>query len=182
MNKKNRLPSLVFFGTPLFASHCLESLLDANFKILSVVTAPDRKAGRGKKLTSSSVKQLAESFELPIFQPINLKESKFINKIFVTTDGEKIAKISKSYGAEVIKRPKKLSGDKLGIELVVVHAVGEIEKRINFIFTGMLLSFLIAWILTGDILVGASIGSIEAIAKIFLYYFHERIWTNINFN
>ena len=67
------------------------------------------------------------------------KESKFINKIFVTTDGEKIAKISKSYGAEVIKRPKKLSGDKLGIELVVVHAVGEIEKRINFIFDNIVL-------------------------------------------
>jgi methionyl-tRNA formyltransferase len=81
MNKKNRLPSLVFFGTPLFASHCLKSLLDDNFKILSVVTAPDRKAGRGKKLTSSSVKQLAESFELPIFQPINLKESKFITQL-----------------------------------------------------------------------------------------------------
>ena len=81
MNKKNRLPSLVFFGTPLFASHCLKCLLDANFKILSVVTAPDRKAGRGKKLTSSSVKQLAESFELPIFQPINLKESKFITQL-----------------------------------------------------------------------------------------------------
>ena len=81
MNKKNRLPSLVFFGTPLFASHCLKSLLDANFKILSVVTAPDRKAGRGKKLTSSSVKQLAESFELPIFQPNNLKESRFITQL-----------------------------------------------------------------------------------------------------
>ena len=81
MNKKNSLPSLVFFGTPLFASHCLKSLLDDNFKILSVVTAPDRKAGRGKKLTSSSVKQLAESFELPIFQPINLKESKFITQL-----------------------------------------------------------------------------------------------------
>lgn len=81
MNKKNRLPSLVFFGTPLFASHCLKSLLDANFKILSVVTAPDRKSGRGKKLTSSSVKQLAESFELPIFQPNNLKESRFITQL-----------------------------------------------------------------------------------------------------
>ena len=81
MNKKNRLPSLVFFGTPLFASHCLKSLLDANFKILSVITAPDRKAGRGKKLTTSSVKQLAESFELPIFQPNNLKESRFISQL-----------------------------------------------------------------------------------------------------
>jgi len=34
--------------------------------------------------------------------------------------------------------------------------------------------------LTGDLLIGVSIGCIEAIAKIFLYYYHERIWNNIN--
>ena len=52
-------------------------------------------------------------------------------------------------------------------------------KTITWRITASLTTFLIAWILTGDILVGVSIGSIEAIAKIFLYYFHERIWTNI---
>ena len=55
-----------------------------------------------------------------------------------------------------------------------------ITKTITWRITASLTTFLIAWILTGDILVGASIGSIEAIAKIFLYYFHERIWTNIS--
>ena len=53
-------------------------------------------------------------------------------------------------------------------------------KTITWRITASLTTFLIAWILTGDILVGASIGSIEALAKIFLYYFHERIWTNIS--
>ena len=53
-------------------------------------------------------------------------------------------------------------------------------KTMTWRITASLTTFLIAWILTGDILVGASIGSIEAIAKIFLYYFHERIWTNIS--
>ena len=53
-------------------------------------------------------------------------------------------------------------------------------KTITWRITASLTTFLIAWILTGDILVGASIGSIEAIAKIFLYYFYERIWTNIS--
>ncbi len=81
MSKESRLPSIVFFGTPVFASFCLETLLDANFKVLSVVTAPDRKAGRGKKLTSSAVKQLAESKRLPIFQPTNLKAPKFITQL-----------------------------------------------------------------------------------------------------
>ena len=53
-------------------------------------------------------------------------------------------------------------------------------KTITWRITASLTTFLIAWMLTGDVLVGASIGSIEAIAKIFLYYFHERIWTNIS--
>ena len=79
MNNESRLPALVFFGTPIFASYCLEVLLEANFKVLSVVTAPDRKAGRGKKLTSSAVKQLAEIHELPILQPSNLKAPEFVS-------------------------------------------------------------------------------------------------------
>ena len=53
-------------------------------------------------------------------------------------------------------------------------------KTITWRITASLTTFLIAWILTGDILVGASIGSIEAVSKIFLYYFHERIWNSIN--
>jgi len=55
-------------------------------------------------------------------------------------------------------------------------------KTITWRITASLTTFLIAWILTGDILVGASIGSIEAVSKIFLYYFHERIWTNISWD
>ena len=54
-----------------------------------------------------------------------------------------------------------------------------ITKTTTWRIIASLTTFLIAWILTGDLLIGASIGSIEAIAKIFLYYFHERIWTNI---
>ena len=54
------------------------------------------------------------------------------------------------------------------------------SKTITWRITASLTTFLIAWTLTGDVLIGASIGSIEAIAKIFLYYFHERIWNNLN--
>ena len=55
-----------------------------------------------------------------------------------------------------------------------------IAKTMTWRVTASLTTFLIAWILTGDLLIGATIGSIEAIAKIFLYYFHERIWNSIN--
>ena len=55
-----------------------------------------------------------------------------------------------------------------------------IAKTMTWRVTASLTTFLIAWMLTGDLLIGASIGGIEAIAKIFLYYFHERIWNNID--
>ena len=54
------------------------------------------------------------------------------------------------------------------------------SKTITWRVTASLTTFSIAWILTGDLLIGLSIGSIEAIAKIFLYYYHERIWNNID--
>ena len=55
-----------------------------------------------------------------------------------------------------------------------------IVKTLTWRVTASLTTFIIAWILTGDFLIGVSIGSIEAITKIFLYYFHERIWNNIS--
>ena len=55
-----------------------------------------------------------------------------------------------------------------------------IVKTLTWRVIASLTTFMIAWILTGDLLIGVSIGSIEAIAKIFLYYFHERIWNNID--
>ena len=55
-----------------------------------------------------------------------------------------------------------------------------IVKTLTWRVTASLTTFIIAWILTGDFLIGVSIGGIEAITKIFLYYFHERIWNNIN--
>ena len=55
-----------------------------------------------------------------------------------------------------------------------------IVKTLTWRVTASLTTFVIAWVLTGDLLIGATIGSVEAIAKIFLYYFHERIWNNIS--
>ena len=55
-----------------------------------------------------------------------------------------------------------------------------IAKTLTWRVTASLTTFIIAWALTGNFLIGVSISSIEAIAKIFLYYFHERIWNKIN--
>lgn len=65
---------LLFAGTPDFAATSLAALLDSPHQLLGVYTQPDRKAGRGRKLRPSPVKQLAIEHRLPVFQPITLKD------------------------------------------------------------------------------------------------------------
>jgi len=65
---------VVFAGTPEFAARHLQALLDTpSLQVVAVYTQPDRPAGRGKKLTASPVKRLAEQHQLPAYQPLSLK-------------------------------------------------------------------------------------------------------------
>jgi methionyl-tRNA formyltransferase len=66
--------SIVFAGTPHFASCALSALFEANFSILGVYTQPDRPAGRGQQITTSAVKLFATSVNLPIYQPHSLRQ------------------------------------------------------------------------------------------------------------
>jgi methionyl-tRNA formyltransferase len=66
---------IVFAGTPEFAAHHLRALLTSSHSLVGVYTQPDRPAGRGKKLTPSPVKQVAQAAALPVFQPASLKHA-----------------------------------------------------------------------------------------------------------
>ena len=66
---------IIFAGTPEFAASALAALLNTNNEIVAVSTQPDRKAGRGQKLTASAVKQLALEHDLPVYQPLHFKSS-----------------------------------------------------------------------------------------------------------
>jgi methionyl-tRNA formyltransferase len=69
---------IVFMGTPAFALPSLKNLLDAGQNVVAVVTAPDKPRGRGRKVSSSPVKDLALQRGLPIFQPDALGDPSFI--------------------------------------------------------------------------------------------------------
>lgn len=81
MNNTKSLPRIVFFGTPEFARYCLAYLVEKGFEIAAVVTAPDRKAGRGKKMTSSPVKTYSIEKGIPVLQPENLKDNRFVSDL-----------------------------------------------------------------------------------------------------
>ena len=75
MNKFNQ--KVLFYGTPHFAVEALELLINNNINLIGVVTAPDRKAGRGQNLRQSEVKKWAIVNDIPVYQPINLKSEEF---------------------------------------------------------------------------------------------------------
>ena len=64
--------TLIFAGTPAFAAFTLTTLLASEHSVSAVYTQPDRPSGRGRKLTSSPVKQLALASGLPVYQPTSL--------------------------------------------------------------------------------------------------------------
>jgi methionyl-tRNA formyltransferase len=72
---------IVFFGTPDFAAHSLQSLINAGVNVVAVVTAPDKPAGRGMNLQSSAVKMCAEKNNLPVLQPFKLKDPEFVQEL-----------------------------------------------------------------------------------------------------
>jgi len=68
-------------GTPDFAVTILKSLVERDYNIVGVITAPDKPAGRGRKLHESAVKTYAKSVDLHVLQPTNLKNEDFIETL-----------------------------------------------------------------------------------------------------
>jgi len=79
MTKK--LPRIVFMGTPEFAVTSLRALHAAGLEIAAVVTAPDRPAGRGRKITFTPVKQYALDNSLMLLQPERLRDTAFTDTL-----------------------------------------------------------------------------------------------------
>jgi methionyl-tRNA formyltransferase len=72
---------IVFMGTPDFAVASLNALLAARLDVVAVVTAADKPAGRGQKMNESAVKKFAIERNLPVLQPLKLKDPEFIEQL-----------------------------------------------------------------------------------------------------
>lgn len=74
--------NILFMGTPDFAKESLESIYNAKYNIIGVVTNPDKPKGRGMKMIASPVKEFALEKNIPVFQPLKIrKNTEFIEKI-----------------------------------------------------------------------------------------------------
>lgn len=72
---------IIFMGTPDFAVASLNALIEAGQEVVAVVTAADKPAGRGQKFHASAVKQFAVSKNIPVLQPVNLKDPVFLDEL-----------------------------------------------------------------------------------------------------
>jgi len=80
-DKINDYPRIIFMGTPEFAVASLEAIIQANYNVVAVVTAPDKPAGRGMQISETAVKKYANAHRIPVLQPTKLKDPIFINTL-----------------------------------------------------------------------------------------------------
>lgn len=72
---------VVFMGTPAFAVAGLRSIIESHHTVVAIVTAPDRPAGRGKKIQFSAVKEEALAQDIPLLQPEKLNDKSIVEQL-----------------------------------------------------------------------------------------------------
>lgn len=66
---------IIYMGTPDFAVAPLEAIIKAGHEVVAVVTQPDKQKGRGKEVQMTPVKQCAIAHQIPVLQPVKIKEA-----------------------------------------------------------------------------------------------------------
>ena len=72
---------IVFMGTPDFAASSLQALYDGGYDVAAVFTQPDKPKNRGKKLSKSPVKELAEAHGTAVYQPATFKDGQAVETL-----------------------------------------------------------------------------------------------------
>lgn len=72
---------IIYMGTPVFAVHALESIIKAGHEVVAVFTQPDKAKGRSKSLVPTPVKEVALAHDIPVFQPVRLREEENVTRI-----------------------------------------------------------------------------------------------------
>ena len=72
---------VIFMGTPDFAVGTLEAIIEAGHEVILVVTQPDKPKGRGKAMQFTPVKECAVAHDIPVFQPIKIREPECVAEL-----------------------------------------------------------------------------------------------------
>ncbi len=98
---------IIFMGTPDFACPSLLTLIESKHNIVGVITQPDRRKGRGMKISLSPVKELALGNNLNIYQPSNINDPEFIDLLRkISPDLVAIVAFGQILSKEILELPK----------------------------------------------------------------------------
>lgn len=98
---------VVFMGTPDFAVGALEAIIGAGHQVTAVVTQPDKPKGRGKEVQMSPVKICALSHDIPVFQPVKIKEAESVEMLRTyQADIFVVAAFGQILSEEILSMPK----------------------------------------------------------------------------
>lgn len=81
MEEAGKNIKIVYMGTPEFAVGPLKALVEGGYNIAGVVTVPDKPSGRGLKINMSAVKEYALTLDVPVMQPVSLKDPAFLEEL-----------------------------------------------------------------------------------------------------
>ena len=99
---------IVFWGTPKYAAENLINIFNAGYEVIAVVTQPDRKRGRGKKLSPSPVKEAAIDLSIPVYATNSIsKDQKTKDKLFnLKADIYLVVAFGQILPKEILDQPK----------------------------------------------------------------------------
>lgn len=98
---------VVYMGTPDFAVGALESIIEAGHEVVLVVTQPDKPKGRGKEMQMTPVKKCALAHDIPVFQPVKIKEAEAVEYLRTfEADIFVVAAFGQILSSEILHMPK----------------------------------------------------------------------------
>ena len=107
MSKHTQKLRIAYAGTPDFAVPALNTLLDSEHEVMAVLTQPDRKAGRGRKIAQSAVKTVSSSRNVQILQPENVNSREVLNDLHaMDLDIMVVAAYGQLFTMELLNLPK----------------------------------------------------------------------------
>ncbi len=108
IKEKRKSKKIVFMGTPIFAACSLDKLIQSGYNVVGVFTNPDTRAGRGMKTVMSPVKEVANSFKIPVFQPEKLRKNDEVIQVLNDLAPDVIAVVAygKILPKEILELPK----------------------------------------------------------------------------
>ena len=99
---------IVFWGTPKYAAENLKTIVKAGYEVIAVVTQPDRKRGRGKKLSPSPVKEAAEELSIPIYATHSISKDQKTKELLLNlkADVYLVVAFGQILPKEILDQPK----------------------------------------------------------------------------